>query len=364
VDELLTAASAAMGTTLAPLEELGSGERSAVMRCRVPHGGTVVVKSFPASDLGRQNFAAETAGLALAGEAGVAPRILAASQHSLLVVMTDLGAGPSLADLLLGNDAAAAQTGLLAWSRGCGELALAAAGREAEFTSSGWLERRLGEIPGLLATLSIPAPAGLDDDLADVASVLRPGLCPVFSPGDICPDNNVLTRDGARFVDFESAEFHAAFLDAAYLRMPFSTCWCAFRLPDRLGRRAEAEYRDLVSQIHPDLADDRVWLPGVRRAVAAWTLHAMTYLLDRAIKADKSMIYDDRVAPTRRQLLRYRWQRLLTELEAGSEDDPASAGPQLPALRALAAWLLASTERWQVPDLPVYPAFLASSGNS
>jgi hypothetical protein len=58
-------------------------------------------------------------------------------------------------------------------------------------------------------------------------------------------------------------------------------------------------------------------------------------------------IEDGRAAPTKRQLLRYRWRRLINELE------PA----EFPALRALASQLLASTEHWHVPDLPVYPAF-------
>ena len=92
--------------------------------------------------------------------------------------MTDLGAGPSLADLLLGADAAAAEDALLGWTRSCGELAVATAGREPEFaallaansatghdgtghashTAPHWLERRIGEIPGLLAALSFPRP--------------------------------------------------------------------------------------------------------------------------------------------------------------------------------------------------------------
>ena len=138
------------------------------------------------------------------------------------------------------------------------------------------------------------------------------------------------------------------FLDAAYLRMPFSTCWCVFRLPERVGRAAEAAYRDLVCRVFPDLASDERWQPGVRRAMAAWTLHAMTYLLDRSMTADKSMIDDGRAAPTARQLLRYRWRRLLAELEPAGELD---------SLCALARDLLTVTEHWQVPELPLYPAF-------
>jgi hypothetical protein len=64
------------------------------------------------------------------------------------------------------------------------------------------------------------------------------------------------------------------------------------------------------------------------------------------------MIDDGRTAPTGRQLLRYRWRRLLAELEPAGE---------FAAICALARQLLASTEYWRAPDLPVYPAFRVDS---
>ncbi len=73
----------------------------------------------------------------------------------------------------------------------------------------------------------------------------------------------------------------------------------------------------------------------------------MTYLLDGSVIADRPMIDDGRAAPTARQLLRYRWQRLLAELEPFGE---------MAALRAMADLLLAATQHWQVPSLPLYPA--------
>jgi len=376
VDDLLAAASAALGATLTDPQDLGGSERSAVLRCRVVGGGTVVVKNYPGTAEGAKSFAAEAAGLALAAQYGAGPRLLAASAPVRLVVMSDLGQAPSLADVLLAGSPAAAEAALLDWVRACGDLAAVTAGQQPELAallaahraalaasgtqpapngpepaaegSAHWLERRIFQIPALLGELSLPAPAGLAGDLAEVAGIVRPGQPEVFSPGDICPDNNLLTAGGVRFVDFESAEFHSVFLDAAYLRMPFSTCWCVFRLPERIARTAEAAYRDRVGRVFPDLASDDRWRPGVRRAMAAWTLHAMSYLLDRSMAADKSMIDDDRAAPTARQLLRYRWRWLVGELEPASE---------LESLCALARGLLAATEHWQVPELPLYPAF-------
>jgi hypothetical protein len=362
VNELLAAAAAALGAGLSEPTNLGGSERSAVLRCRTSLGGSVIVKSYPQTRQGMESFAAEAAGLAFSGPSGTGPRLLAASQDALVVVMTDLGTAPSLADLLLSGPRQAAEAALLGWARACGRLAVSAAGRELELSDlraryrgapaaggqGHWLERRIAEIPALLGDLSIQSPPGLGDDLADVATILRPGRFEVFSPGDICPDNNLLTAAGIRFVDFESAEYHSAFLDAAYLRMPFSTCWCVFRLPGKLARSAEAAYRDLVCGIFGGLASDEVWQPGLRRATAAWTLHAMTYLLDRSLVADRPMIDDGRAAPTARQLLRYRWRQLAAELAPTGE---------LTALGALMTRLLARTEHWQSPDLPLYPAF-------
>jgi hypothetical protein len=74
----------------------------------------------------------------------------------------------------------------------------------------------------------------------------------------------------------------------------------------------------------------------------------MTYLLDRSFVADRPMIDDGRAAPTARQLLRYRWRLLAAELAPSGE---------LTALGALMTRLLAATEHWQSPDLPLYPAF-------
>lgn len=370
VDDILALASAALGATLAEPADLGGSGRSRVLRCRDSAGGTVVVKSYPRTVYGAESLAAEAAGLAFSSDTGVGPELLAVDPVARLIVMTDLGDAPSLADLLLGESAAGARTALLDWALACGQLAVRTAGRQRELASlraaypaaaaaadpatdaghaaDHWLARRIRSVPGLLNDLDIGVPARLGDDLDEIAALLRPDGKEVFSPGDICPDNNLVTAEGVRFIDYESAEFHSVFLDAAYLRMPFSTCWCVFRLPAELASAAEAAYRAEVSAVFPELASDHVWLPGLRLAMAAWTLHAMTYLLDRSVVADAPMHDDRRPVPTARQLLRYRWQRLSDELRPSG---------QLAALAALMDGLLAATRDWPVPDLPIYPAF-------
>jgi hypothetical protein len=362
LEELASAASAALGTTLSEPVRLVSGGRSAVLRCRSAAGGTVVVKSYPGTEEGAEGFTAEAAGLRFTTGTGLGPDLLAADPKRRLVVMTDLGDEPSLADALLGSSAPAAKRALLDWVAATGELACRTAGQQAELTRAQatirtavglnppgehWLAGRIRRIPRLLAELALPVPGGLAADLTEVAALLEADRYPVFSPGDICPDNNLLTAGGLRFIDFESAEFHSAFLDAAYLRMPFSSCWCVFRLPADLTDTALRSYRDAVCDLYPELARDVVWLPGLRRAMAAWTLHATNYLLDRSLVSDRSMNPEAAAAPTARQLLRYRWQVLGSALDEAAD---------LPAISVLMSELLTGTESWDIEPLPLYPA--------
>jgi hypothetical protein len=369
-DAAVAAGSKALGRELSEPVKLTGSARSVVLRCADRAGGTVVVKSYPGDAEGTTGFALEAAGLAVSAGSGLAPRLLAASGGDLTVVMSDLGSGSSLADVLLGDSAADARRTLLDWARACGELSAATSPRAAEFETLksrylagraelGWMPRiRRGvleagdQLAGLAADRvggmnGVTIPSGLSADVALVADAIFAHPFPVFSPGDICPDNNLLTEAGIRFLDFESADVYSVFLDAAYLRMPFSTCWCVFRLPPDLAAQAESAYRDEVTRIHPELADDAVWQPGVRRAVAAWTLWTMTWLLPRAGAGDEAMLPGS-VSPRRRQLMRHRWHVLAAELD-GTGD--------LPAVAELCRELLAATEHWQAAEMPLYPAF-------
>jgi hypothetical protein len=287
--------------------------------------------------------------------------VLATDPQLLIVVMSDLGDGYTLADLLLGDSPGDARAAVLAWARACGELSAATFRRSGELAglrdqySRGQDQRAF---PAQLresilaareraAALSVTAPDGLADELAEVAGAVQPDRYGIFSPGDLCPDNSLVTPGGVRLLDFEAAGMYSVFLDAAYIRMPFSTCWCVFRLPGELAREAEAAYRQLVCAAWPRLADDQVWAAGLRRGVAAWSMNSMNWLLTAALREDRRLD-DQRPSPTTRQLMRYRWQVLAAELDPSGE---------LPALAGLARSLLAATASWNSPDLPLYPVF-------
>jgi hypothetical protein len=360
--EVVAAASAALGRTLTePAELPGGGDWSMVLRCCDSAGGTVIVKAYPPTAAGASSFAAEAAGLEIASGSGLTPDLLAVDQRLQTVVMNDLGVGGSLADALLGNSAEAAQSALLTWAAACGQLSGAAGPRRAAFDAAqarylaGRPDERHGAgLPGRVlaaaaqaAKIGVSPPAGLDAELAQVAAAAVADQYAVFSPGDVCPDNNMLISDGIRFIDFEEAGFHCAFLDAAYIRMPFSTCWCVFRLPPDVSAAAEDAYRAQAYVACPELADDAVWAPGMRLAVAAWTLSSTSWLLRRSLSADVPM-NPEAESPYTRQLMRYRWHSLGAELEPTGE---------LPAVAELMRSLLAATTGWQASDLPLYPAF-------
>lgn len=360
-DPVVAAASAAFGSPLTDPVDLGGGSATTVLRCRTADDGTVVVKSYQDDPEGRSCFAAEAAGLAFTS---AGPELLTVHADEPLLVMSDLGTAPSLADALLGGSPDVARAGVLAWARGYGSLAAATQGRQADLaalratyqrgtagdTDENWVADSVAALPAVLAEFAVPAPAGLAADLAEVTELADATDHLVFSPGDICPDNNILTDDGLRVLDFEAAGYRSVFLDAAYATMPFASCWCVFHLPPGLGAEIEATYRSEVVSCYPDLADDTLWHNGIQLAVAVWTIHVTTALGARTLVDERPMHRTRRPVPTGRQLLRHRWQYLI---------DVLTPTGRLPALTEAARGLLTATEPWQVAPLPLYPAFQA-----
>ncbi|GAA4227379.1 hypothetical protein FHR32_001487 [Streptosporangium album] len=335
--------------------DLGGSPRSTVLRCRTARGGSVVVKAFGTGPEALRGFAAEAAGLSLrlAG-----PELLGVDASIPLLVMTDLGNAPTLADVLLGDDPEAAREGLLAWAHGLGRLAAESVHRRADlarlWTTYGrglpsweeepWITQDAAALLMLLSGAGIAVPPGLAGELTLIGAVGEDGY-PAFTPGDTCPDNNLLTPDGLRLLDFESACYQSVFLTAAYCRMPFSTCWCVFTLPAGLAEEIEQTYRAEVAAVYPALAEDAVWQAGIRRAIAVWTVNATVALLPRTAEGDRPLHPTRRPVQTMRQLLRHRW-----EMASTLEEFPAFAETMRLLLRKTAG-------EWQVAALPGYPAF-------
>ncbi|MGJ6967448.1 hypothetical protein ACSDR0_36570 [Streptosporangium sp. G11] len=354
MDTILRAASEVVGAELSDPVDLGGNPRSVVLRCRTAAGGSVVVKSFGTDSKGLRAFTAEAAGLSLelAG-----PELLGVDASVPLLVMEDLGSAPTLADVLLGDDPQAALDGLSAWARGLGRLSAASVHRRADLAALSaryglgvpswdeepWLARYAAEFPSALAGIGVEAPPELAGELERIATTGADEYL-AFTPGDTCPDNNLLTPDGLRLIDFESACYQPVFMTAAYCRMPFATCWCVFTLPAGLAERIEETYRAEVVEAYPELVRDEIWQPGIRRAVALWTVYMTADLIPR-VAEDRPAHRFRRPVPTLRQLLRYRWETAST-----LEEFPAFSETMRLLLREVAGG-------WDVPPLPGYPAF-------
>ena len=196
-----------------------------------------------------------------------------------LLVMADLGTAPTLADVLLGSDPTAAENGLPAWARGLGRLAAESVHRRADLArlwarydkgmrswgDEPWIAENATDLLALLDGAGLAAPPGLAEELAPIGTA-EGEKYPAFTPGDTCPDNNLLTSQGLRLIDFEAACYQSVFLTAAYCPMPFSSCWCVFTLPAGIAAAIEQAYRAEVVRVYPALADDEVWQAGMRQA--------------------------------------------------------------------------------------------------
>jgi len=360
--------------TLTEAEDLGGSPRSSVVRARVAASPfslprTLVLKRYVQPlDEHCDSFVREAASYqlftALASEDRMCPELFAHDPVSRLLVLEDLGRAPTLADKLLGNDARAAERALLSWSRSLGRLHATTAGREADFDA---LQRRL-TVPDFKDPLSIDGAAALNDlpallqaELGVTTSaavlecaersrqLLETGRHRAFSPSDSCPDNNLITSRGVRFLDLEGGCVRNAIFDAAYLRVPFPSCWCPFALPNGMTDAMLAGWRAEVRVVWPDLDDDAVLLPALLDAQLFWVWLTTWQFFSRpeAAQTHSSLLSD---TPPETHVLTDRWRRLADDaLLAGADpvaEHAAAVGDRL-------------RKRWfdDDPVLALYPAF-------
>lgn len=368
---------------LAEPEHLGGSGHSTVVRVRVAATPfslprTLVVKRYGApgepvpsilanSELAGDAFVREAVSYqlftALSPEERMCPEMFAHDATERLVVLEDLGRAPTLADKLLGDDARAAERALLSWARTLGRLHASTAGREADFDA---LSRRWGvprmkdplarqgnlalaELPDLLAVaLGVTTPEPVRARVAAAAGLVSSAKHRAFSPSDACPDNNVITSKGVRFLDFEGGCWRDVLLDAGYLRVPFPSCGCSFALPAGMTEAMVAAWRAEVRGVWPDLDSDAVLLPGLLDAQVFWVWLSTWLLLPQPGQDDRPI--DGRLRSPRRSVaLRARWRQLAVEANRSGEAALAEHATEVAA---------AVERRFAVTaDLEPYPAF-------
>jgi len=299
--DVVAAASAVLGRELRDLGALGGSDRSGVHRA-ADADGTVVVKSYVGGSLG--SWARERVGLGVAGSVGVAPRLLATVADPPLVVMEDLGTASDVAEHLLGSDPLTADDALLAWARALGTLharthadraVIATAFAEAEgAVLDEPVDRFHAGVAGSTdqATRDWAADAealGIDGppDVGALAAVLADPEHHALSPADVCPDNNLLLPDGCRLIDFEWAEVRHPAWDAAYLAVPWPTCWCSWRIPEASAQRALHAYREEAVRAVPYIGTD-AFLDDVEAARVCWALVSVSWSLRHGLREEST----------------------------------------------------------------------------
>jgi hypothetical protein len=339
--DLQPAVEALTGRPVQQWEPLKSSGRNVVARATLAGLGPVIVKA-PKSPNVRERAALQVL------DGREAPRLIAAGTDPDLLVLEDLGDGRSLADYLLGDDPAAARTAVLRWAEAIGRLHAATSSLRPDFkaaltalapedpppldTSVSDATEAAESLAGLLPQFGLtPAPAALAELVA--LADLGPGPY-ALTPGDACPDNNV-ERDGRlRLIDFEWAGFRHVAWDAAYLSVPWPTCWCSWRLPDEVT----AEALEVLALPVPAAV--------ISQATAAWALITAAGQLPRAIDDDHAHPRPARPMPDRRPVIQHRLAVAARHTPPGSD------------LHRLAGDALAATQsKWGIHQLALAPAW-------
>lgn len=302
---------------------------------RVAHEGRSLIakRHHDSAALSKEIAAYRTLPAAVRGE-------LVAHSATLLVV-EDLGDGPALSDLLLGDDPHAAHRGLVAWAATLGAALRPTMrnGRRDEPLAAG--ELRTG-IESFAASLDVEMPAiG-----GDLASLVRPLNAAnewfAFGPSDACPDNNRVLADGTvKLFDFEGASWRHAASEAAYTIGPFCSCWCVAALPDGAAESMQDAFMTSFRPPSPDAFRD-----ATRCAAILYVLQQLDrfpYFLEH----DFAFGPPDNAPATSRQFVTHRLASV-TRLAIG---EPALAD----LFEALAG---AVAKRWpDTPPMQLYAAF-------
>ncbi|MFF1377467.1 phosphotransferase [Streptomyces sp. NPDC058308] len=214
--------------------KLASSPRSRVWRAELS-GTPVVVKQLVEGPDAADRYAREVAALRLAAHVDppVVPALLGTDPLDRVLVLEHLEEGPPRADWVIEYATALARLHAAADADTASTLPTWTAPDQADIDSFLRLARTLGaEVPPTV-------PATLADLVGRLARTPRRSLL----HGDPCPGNDMHTRDGIRFIDFEQASLGDGLVELAYLRIGFPTCWCSTIPAPPLLTAAEAAYR-------------------------------------------------------------------------------------------------------------------------
>ncbi|AVM00587.1 hypothetical protein C6V83_10215 [Gordonia iterans] len=243
--EALLTRRAGAQVTLTDPDDLGGTGRSTVVRARLVEnpltsGRTVVIKVIdddaPSAPFLRE-VAAYRYATALPNSSRPGPQLVAVDEKARVLVLTDLGHGRGMIELL-GEDRGAAARAVSAWGQALGRMHAATMGGEEDFGAL--LRRTAGRgpaadvdevqrqvlaardgAPALADRLGIALSPRLAADLDSGLCLFDAGDLRAFSPSDVGPENILINEDGVQFMDYELGAFRDASLDVAYALVTF-----------------------------------------------------------------------------------------------------------------------------------------------
>jgi Phosphotransferase enzyme family len=245
-------------------------DRAHVLRLHLATGRSVVLKKRAGQDA----FGAEVAALEYLNgmPEPVAPRLLGADADAGILLMEDLGPGPSLADSLLDGDRSRVRADLVSYAEALGSLHAWSMGRPRDPCLGtppwpGLVARGKDAFLGAAVSLGVAA-AGAGTEIDQVSVLLSETGYQGLVHGDVCPDNVRFVGGRCRIFDFEHSGWGPVVLDASYLLAPFPSCWCFGRLPAAVAAPAIAAYRGRLQAAGIDLGPS--WDVAMTAALGAW----------------------------------------------------------------------------------------------
>ncbi|QKT07265.1 hypothetical protein HUN08_08750 [Gordonia sp. X0973] len=361
IDGALTTAesvlSARAGTpvALSDPEDLGGSGRSIVVRARVSKNPvsthrTLVIKSLGAED-DPESFHREVAAYqyatALPSESRPGPQLIAHDPVRRVIVLSDLGTGAAMTDLLGGTDTEEVSRAVSAWGQALGRMHAATVGGEEDFNAllrrsharsfegvpTRWAKRVVAELPGVARSLRVEVPESVSHRLATAVGLFAEGEFRAFSPSDVGPENILINADGVRFMDYEWGGFRDAVLDVAYGLVTFGE----HLGPRSAAVRAELEtalvdaWRSEAESMWPALGDDRAVADLIASARLLWVWCSTVVFVGASDSgptdaAEESMLSHDWAITTADPVVAcQRWDELAVASERLAGDNPRMA---------------------------------------
>jgi hypothetical protein len=365
------------------VEQFESAHR--VLRCRVvaPSDGvpgSVVVKQLGQTDDSllfppRQQFLNEWASLEFISDLKLAcgPQLYGGDDAAQMIVVEDLGEGPSLQDLLFGHDRAAATQALAEWSGLLGRmqevsapcqeafLALQSSRGASTALSDGSADVRdfLPVLHECLQVLAVAPHSDFDEAVHAVGAAMRE-RSPLWTlvHFDAGPHNVQPAEHGLRMLDFEFAGLGNGLIDIVGARMAFPAAYRGRRVPAGVVEAFEERYRAERNRTIALFREEASFHAALAQACAHWALTKLwgfwkNYLRTRLAKGPS---YDAREGrdPARAAYFR---QMVFTYLSSFA--GATQAWRVLPELRVTIEQVMeALCGYWpELEPWPLYPAF-------